>query len=123
MISLSDTVAWPAGILYDKTLSVHVESGYNRAMGDPKVDQAVKEKQANLAKAYDGDFADFDFHFDISETLESYPDYAAIDFLSTTTEYAIYVGVCLAWAMAIGVLDFITTVLVITEKREKGSVT
>ncbi len=109
MMDASDTIAWPAGVLYDRKVAAQVESAYERALADPEIPASVQAKLEEVVKDYGSQFEDYELQFDLNEALIDYPDYDEIDILGTGEEYAIYVGVCLTWAALIGTIGFFCT--------------
>lgn len=109
MTDASNYVAWPAGRFYDLKMFEKVEREYNRAISDPDLTAATKTKLEKIHEDHNGNFENYDLHYELAEVLRANPNYPDIDFLSTPMEYAIYLGVCLAWAIAVGITGFLCT--------------
>ncbi|MEM1295274.1 MAG: hypothetical protein AAGH89_07905 [Verrucomicrobiota bacterium] len=109
MTEASNFVAWPAGRFYDLKLFEQVEREYNRAISDPNLTAATKTKLEKLHDDHNGNFENYDFHYEVADLLRANPNYPDIDYLSAPVEYAIYLGVCLAWAITVGITGFVCT--------------
>lgn len=96
LYDLSDTVAWPAGLLYNKAEVAVFREGLERLESTPEerarwdaLLQKVEESDDN--ESYDAIWEIFNTH-----SMDPYVD--------MMTEYSIYVGVCAVWGSMIGIL-------------------
>lgn len=113
LVDVSDAIAWPAGKIYDRKLFEQVESEYRRALSDEALDAPAKENLEALVRENRDTIDNYDLIGSMAEILAENESYVGFDYLSTPEEYSIYLGVCLAWGAAVGVLGFLISVLMI----------
>lgn len=117
LVDVSDAIAWPAGKIYDRKLFEQVESEYRRALSDDSLNAPAKESLQALVRENGGMIDSYDLVDSMAEILVDHESYVGFDYLSTPVEYSIYLGVCLVWGAAVGLIGFLFSLLVIKMKR------
>lgn len=122
LYDISNMAAWPAGDIYDsaerEVIAVELRSLKEDTVTVPSMEAEGKEVSVNVNELADQVLAeDTDDYekFDLAQQVLI--DRNVLAEVTTTTEYAIYGGVCVAWGFAVGLITFF--VLYFSQREER----